>query len=157
MVGLVAERDQKARTGPEGYHHHKWQRVGAETLRGAPRNGERQCRCRVVWSRFRSVARIVLTAFISPFRSERQMACDLFEEGEFIEVFVDIPLDVAEARDPKGLYKKARRGELKNFTGIDSAYEAPEKPAVHLKTAHTSPKAAAEAVIDALRARGLIH
>ncbi|MYL24794.1 sulfate adenylyltransferase subunit CysN [Halomonas alkaliantarctica] len=100
---------------------------------------------------------IVLTAFISPFRSERQMAQDLMEEGEFIEIFVDTPLEVAEERDPKGLYKKARRGELKNFTGIDSAYEAPEAPAVHLKTAHTSPEAAAEAVIDALRERGLIH
>ncbi|MCL7928586.1 sulfate adenylyltransferase subunit CysN [Halomonas llamarensis] len=100
---------------------------------------------------------IVLSAFISPFRSERQVARDLVGEGEFIEVFVDAPLDVAEARDPKGLYKKARRGELKNFTGIDSAYEDPETPEVHLKTATSSPEAAADAVIAALRERGLIN
>ncbi|MCP2936229.1 adenylyl-sulfate kinase, partial [Salmonella enterica subsp. enterica serovar Typhimurium] len=69
---------------------------------------------------------IVLTAFISPFRSERRMARGLLEDGEFIEIFVDTPIAVAEERDPKGLYKKARRGEIKNFTGIDSPYEAPE-------------------------------
>ncbi|MDR5899462.1 sulfate adenylyltransferase subunit CysN [Halomonas vilamensis] len=100
---------------------------------------------------------IVLSAFISPFRSERQMARDLVGEGEFIEVFVDTPLDVAEERDPKGLYKKARRGELKNFTGIDSAYEMPETPEVHLKTATSSPEEAAETVMVALRERGLIN
>ena len=71
---------------------------------------------------------IVLAAFISPFRAERQMARALLAEGEFIEIFVDTPLAVAEQRDPKGLYRKARRGELKNFTGIDSPYEAPEHP-----------------------------
>ncbi|MCC4266224.1 adenylyl-sulfate kinase, partial [Oceanimonas baumannii] len=71
---------------------------------------------------------IVLTAFISPFRAERRLARELLEEGEFIEVHVDTPLNVAEERDVKGLYKKARRGELKNFTGIDSAYEQPENP-----------------------------
>ncbi len=69
---------------------------------------------------------IVLTAFISPFRAERRMARDMMAEGEFVEVFVDTPLAVAEARDVKGLYAKARAGELKNFTGIDSPYEAPE-------------------------------
>lgn len=99
---------------------------------------------------------IVMSAFISPFRSERQLARDLLEEGEFIEIFVDAPLDVVEARDPKGLYKKARRGELKNFTGIDSAYEAPEAPDVHLKTSEMDAEEAADAVIAALRERGMI-
>jgi bifunctional enzyme CysN/CysC len=68
---------------------------------------------------------IVLVTFISPFRADRAMARGLFKEGEFIEVFVDTPLEIAEQRDPKGLYAKARRGEIKNFTGIDSRYEAP--------------------------------
>src|SRR5207253_1029146 len=71
---------------------------------------------------------IVLTAFISPFRSERAMARGLLGDGEFVEIYVDTPLEVAEQRDVKGLYRKARRGELANFTGIDSPYEAPEEP-----------------------------
>ncbi|MDN6298495.1 MAG: sulfate adenylyltransferase subunit CysN [Halomonas sp.] len=100
---------------------------------------------------------IVLSAFISPFRSERQLARDLLDDGEFIEIHVDAPLDVVEARDPKGLYKKARRGELKNFTGIDSAYETPEQPEVHLQTANMSTEEAADAVIATLRERGLIN
>ncbi|MFJ5428856.1 adenylyl-sulfate kinase [Pectobacterium actinidiae] len=75
---------------------------------------------------------VVLTAFISPHRAERKMVQDLLGEGQFIEVFVDTPLATCEARDPKGLYKKARAGELCNFTGIDSAYEAPEAPDSHL-------------------------
>ena len=77
---------------------------------------------------------IVLVSFISPFRSERRMARELMEEGEFLEVFVDTPLEIAEARDPKGLYAKARRGELANFTGIDSPYEPPEHAEVRLDT-----------------------
>jgi bifunctional enzyme CysN/CysC len=77
---------------------------------------------------------VVLTAFISPFAAERRMARDLFEEGEFVEIYVDTPLEVAEARDPKGLYKKARLGELPHFTGISSPYEAPEHSDVHIKT-----------------------
>ena len=81
---------------------------------------------------------VVITAFISPFRSERDMARSLFDEGEFIEVFVDTPLATAEARDPKGLYKKARRGELPHFTGIDSPYEAPQNPDAVLNTATLS-------------------
>jgi bifunctional enzyme CysN/CysC len=97
---------------------------------------------------------IVLTAFISPFRAERAMARGLFEEGEFIEVHVDTPLDVAEARDVKGLYRKARRGELRNFTGIDSPYEAPEAPEIRLNTDQQSAEAAADAVIARLRALG---
>lgn len=99
---------------------------------------------------------IVMSAFISPFRSERQLARDLLEAGEFIEIYVDAPLDVVEARDPKGLYKKARRGELKNFTGIDSSYEAPEAPDVHLKTSEMSAEEAADRVINTLRERGVI-
>ncbi|HEY9193866.1 MAG TPA: adenylyl-sulfate kinase, partial [Methyloversatilis sp.] len=77
---------------------------------------------------------IVLTAFISPFRSERRMARGLLEDGEFIEIFIDTPIAVAEERDPKGLYKKARRGEIKNFTGIDSPYEAPENAEIRVDT-----------------------
>lgn len=97
---------------------------------------------------------IVLTAFISPFRTERQMARDLLTDGEFLEVFVDVPLDIAEQRDPKGLYKKARRGELKNFTGIDSPYEIPDRPELVIDTSAMTAEEAADRVIDALRARG---
>ena len=99
---------------------------------------------------------IVLTAFISPFRSERALARSLVAEGEFIEIHVDTPLDVAEQRDVKGLYKKARRGELANFTGIDSPYEAPETPELRLDTTAASAEQAAERVVALLRERGLI-
>ncbi|GGB48019.1 adenylyl-sulfate kinase [Oceanisphaera marina] len=99
---------------------------------------------------------IVLTAFISPFKAERRMAREQLAEGEFIEVFVDTPLSVAEERDVKGLYKKARRGELKNFTGIDSAYERPEAPEIHLDAARLSADEAADLVIAELRKRGVI-
>ncbi|CAM2805570.1 adenylyl-sulfate kinase [Helicobacter burdigaliensis] len=78
---------------------------------------------------------IVLCAFISPFERERKMVRDLFEKEEFIEVFVDTPLELCEKRDPKGLYKKARNGEIKNFTGIDSPYETPENPEIHIISA----------------------
>jgi bifunctional enzyme CysN/CysC len=77
---------------------------------------------------------IVLTAFISPFKAERAIAREMFDEGEFVEIHVDTPLDVAESRDPKGLYKKARKGELPHFTGIDSPYEAPENPELRANT-----------------------
>ncbi len=90
---------------------------------------------------------IVLTSFISPFRSERQMARDLMGEGEFVEVFVDTPLEVCEARDPKGLYRKARAGELKNFTGIDSEYEVPEAAEIVLKSAEQDPDQLADQII----------
>ncbi len=90
---------------------------------------------------------IVLTAFISPFRAERQMVREMLPKGEFVEVFVDTPLDVAEARDVKGLYKKARDGELKNFTGIDSPYEAPETPEIRVNTVDMTPVEAAEYII----------
>jgi bifunctional enzyme CysN/CysC len=99
---------------------------------------------------------IAIVSFISPFRSERRMARDLVEAGEFLEVFVDAPLDVAEARDPKGLYAKARRGELRNFTGIDSPYEPPEAPELRIDTTALTPTAAAARVVAALRDRGVI-
>ncbi len=96
---------------------------------------------------------IVLTAFISPFRAERRMARRLLQAGEFFEVFVDAPLAVAEARDPKGLYKKARRGEIKNFTGIDSPYEAPEAPEIRIDTAALAPEDAAREILAELARR----
>ena len=99
---------------------------------------------------------IVITAFISPFRAERAMARSLLQPGEFVEVFVDTPLDVAEANDVKGLYKKARRGELKNFTGVDSPYERPESPEIHIDTQRCSPEQAADQIIERLRALGMI-
>jgi bifunctional enzyme CysN/CysC len=99
---------------------------------------------------------IVLVSFISPFRSERAMARSLLETGEFVEIFVDVPLAVAEERDPKGLYRKARRGELKNFTGIDSPYEAPERPEIRIDTTATTPERAAEQIVAVLEARGIL-
>ena len=90
---------------------------------------------------------IVLTAFISPFRAERRMVRDLLSNGEFVEIFVDTPLEVAEARDVKGLYKKARAGELKNFTGIDSPYEEPEQPEIRVDTVAMTPAEAAERIV----------
>ncbi len=91
---------------------------------------------------------IVLTAFISPFRAERQMVRDMLEPGEFVEIFVDTPLDVAEGRDVKGLYKKARAGQLKNFTGIDSPYEAPENAEIRVNTVDMTPEEAARFIIQ---------
>jgi bifunctional enzyme CysN/CysC len=98
---------------------------------------------------------IVLVSFISPFRSERRMARELLEEGEFVEVFVDTPLEEAERRDVKGLYAKARAGQLKNFTGIDSPYEAPEKPEIRIDTTQISPEQAAERIVGWLVGEGL--
>ncbi len=97
---------------------------------------------------------IVLASFISPFRAERDTVRALVEEGEFIEVFVDTPLAVAEERDPKGLYKKARRGELAHFTGIDSPYEAPEQPELRVDTSVISAEAAADAIVSLLERSG---
>ncbi|MFL0672239.1 MAG: sulfate adenylyltransferase subunit CysN [Erythrobacter sp.] len=91
---------------------------------------------------------IVLTAFISPFRAEREMVRKMLPEGEFIEIFVETPLEVAESRDVKGLYKKARAGKLKNFTGIDSPYEPPENPEIRVNTVDMSPEEAARFIID---------
>lgn len=99
---------------------------------------------------------IVLVSFISPFRAERRLARDLLEKGEFCEVFVDAPLGVAEQRDPKGLYKKARRGELKNFTGIDSPYERPEHPEVRIDTTAMAAEEAADGIIEQLRSMGIL-
>ncbi len=99
---------------------------------------------------------IVIVSFISPFKAERDMARRLMPEGEFIEIFVDTPLDVAESRDVKGLYKKARAGQLKHFTGVDSPYEAPENPEIHIRNASGSAEAAADEVLDLLRARRII-
>jgi bifunctional enzyme CysN/CysC len=99
---------------------------------------------------------IVIVSFISPFRSERRMARSLMDAGEFLEVFVDTPLEVAESRDRKGLYAKARRGEIVNFTGVDSPYEPPEQPEVHLDTTAEPAEASAQRVLDALAERGLL-
>ncbi|WP_338425765.1 sulfate adenylyltransferase subunit CysN [Sphingopyxis kveilinensis] len=93
---------------------------------------------------------IVITAFISPFRAEREMVRAMLPEGEFVEVFIDTPLEEAERRDVKGLYKKARSGQLKNFTGIDSPYEAPENPEIRIDTTAMSPEAAADLIVDRL-------
>ena len=94
---------------------------------------------------------IVLVAFISPFRAERQLARGLFEAGEFIEVFVDTSLEECERRDVKGLYAKARRGELKNFTGIDSDYGPPEAPEIHLRTLNGNPEVCVDQIVHLLR------
>ncbi len=99
---------------------------------------------------------IVLISFISPFRAERMMARALFEPGEFFEVFIDTPLAVAEDRDPKGLYKKARRGELQNFTGIDSPYEPPDRPEIRIDTTSRSAVDAARFVIERLEGEGFV-
>ncbi|NOT27593.1 MAG: adenylyl-sulfate kinase [Acidobacteria bacterium] len=99
---------------------------------------------------------IVLVSFISPFRAERRMARGLMEQGEFIEVFVDTPIHVAEARDPKGLYKKARRGDLKNFTGVDSPYEVPEASEIRIDTTRVTPEQAVDSIISRLRSAGTV-
>ena len=98
---------------------------------------------------------MTLVSFISPFRAERQMARDLLPPGDFLEVHVDTPLSVAEARDVKGLYRKARLGNLANFTGIDSPYEAPEAPEVHIATTEVSADGAADQILSVLVQRGL--
>jgi bifunctional enzyme CysN/CysC len=90
---------------------------------------------------------IVIVSLISPFRAERQTARSLFAPGEFVEIFVDAPLEECERRDVKGLYAKARRGELKNFTGIDSDYEAPHTPEIHLRTVGTTPESCVEEIL----------
>jgi bifunctional enzyme CysN/CysC len=100
---------------------------------------------------------IVLVSFISPFRSERQLARDLMPKGEFLEVFIDTPLEVAEARDPKGLYKKARLGEIKHFTGISSPYEAPDSPEIRIDTTLISSEEAADRILRALDERGILR
>ena len=96
---------------------------------------------------------VVITAFISPFRSERDMARRLLEADEFVEVYIDVSLETAEARDPKGLYKKARRGELPHFTGIDSDYEPPEKPDLILDTERQSVEQCVENLLSYLKVK----
>ena len=100
---------------------------------------------------------ITLVSFISPFQSERQLARELAEEGEFIEIYVDTPLEVAEQRDIKGLYKKARAGDIKNFTGIDSPYEAPQNPEIRVDTVTNSAEQAAELILQKLQTWDMIN
>ncbi len=99
---------------------------------------------------------IVLTAFISPFQKERDAVRELVEEDEFIEVFIDTPLEVCESRDPKGLYKKARKGEIPNFTGISSPYEAPGKPEIHIINDKITIEDVTKQIIDYLQNKGYI-
>ena len=100
---------------------------------------------------------INLTAFISPYRKDRQAARELSNDGSFIEVFVDCPVDVCEQRDPKGAYKKAREGIIKEFTGISAPYEAPENPEIHLRTDKISVEECVEVIIDYLIRQRFIH
>jgi adenylylsulfate kinase len=109
---------------------------------------------------FAQAGLVTLTAFVSPYRRDRDQARRLVEArgrpGDFIEVFVDTPLDICEQRDPKGLYKRARAGELKNFTGLDDPYEPPEKADLVLDTTRHLPDALARQVVELLRSRGII-
>lgn len=100
---------------------------------------------------------IVMTAFISPFKKERELAKSLLEENEFIEVFVDTPIEVCETRDPKGLYRKARKGEIKNFTGIDSVYERPNNPDIVLDTSKVSVNEGLQLMMAYLHEKGYLH
>ncbi len=108
---------------------------------------------------FADAGAISMTSFISPYRADRDQARALHEEADlpFIEVFMDTPLDVCEERDPKGLYKKARAGEVKQFTGISDPYEPPLDPELTINTAETSPTEAAALVLDLLEQRGIVH
>jgi adenylylsulfate kinase len=99
---------------------------------------------------------ITITAFISPYKADRDAVRALFEPGRFFEVFVDTPIDLCEKRDPKGLYKKARAGEIKGFTGIDDPYEAPERPELVVETADVSPQEAAVILVQMLEERGVL-
>lgn len=99
---------------------------------------------------------IVLTAFISPFKADRNYCRSLLQEGEFVEVFVDTPIEVCEKRDPKGLYQKARSGDIKHFTGIDSAYEAPQSAEIHLNYQDETPEQTTERLYQALQAKGYV-
>ncbi|MGJ8532863.1 MAG: sulfate adenylyltransferase subunit CysN [Alphaproteobacteria bacterium] len=99
---------------------------------------------------------ITLVSFISPFRAERQLVRDMLDDGEFVEIFVDTPFEDCAKRDPKGLYAKALRGEIKNFTGVDSPYEAPTAPDIHLQTSGQSPEEILDVLEGALRAKGIL-
>ena len=99
---------------------------------------------------------VALTSFVSPYRADRDAVRDLMEDGEFLEVFVDTPVEICEQRDPKGLYAKARAGEIPNFTGISDPYESTENPELVIETASSTPEEAANAIIDMLQKRGKI-
>ncbi len=99
---------------------------------------------------------VALTSFVSPYRADRDAVRDLMEDGEFLEVFVDTPVEICERRDPKGLYAKARAGEIPNFTGISDPYESPENPELVIETASSTPEEAANTIIDMLQKRGKI-
>jgi adenylylsulfate kinase len=105
---------------------------------------------------FAQTGTIALTAFISPYRSDRDKVRDTMKAGEFVEVFVDAPIEVCEQRDPKGLYKKARAGEIKGFTGIDDPYEEPRSPELVLLAAEKTPDLLAEEIIDYLKSSQII-
>ncbi len=105
---------------------------------------------------FADAGAVVLTAFISPYRRDRERVRALLGQGEFVEVFVDTPLEICEARDPKGLYKKARAGEISNFTGINAPYEAPRSPEVHLETADLGVDEAAAKVVRYLATHDIL-
>lgn len=109
-----------------------------------------------VASLFADSGLITLTAFISPFRADRSLAQKCVGEASFVEVFIDTPLDVCEQRDPKGLYKKARAGDIPSFTGISSPYEAPENPSLRVATADQTPEQSAAQVVEHLRAQGVL-
>ncbi|OHU90667.1 adenylyl-sulfate kinase [Pseudoalteromonas amylolytica] len=99
---------------------------------------------------------IVSSAFISPFEADRASARSRLNDGEFVEIFIDTPIEVCEARDPKGLYKKARAGEIPNFTGISSAFESPKKPEIHIHTQHHSIAQSVELIVSYLRSKQII-
>ncbi|MFA5938591.1 MAG: adenylyl-sulfate kinase [Sinimarinibacterium sp.] len=103
---------------------------------------------------FADAGLIALTAFISPFRADRDLVRKIMPEGQFFEVYVHAPLDVCESRDPKGLYKKARAGQIKNFTGIDSPYEAPEKPELTINTGELSIEQSVQKLLGFLKEKG---
>lgn len=105
---------------------------------------------------FTDAGLLVMSAFISPFRADREMVRNLVEQNEFVEIFMSTPLEECERRDPKGLYRKARLGEIKNFTGIDSAYEAPEQAEITLNTAEQSVEECVASIIAYLRAHQII-
>jgi adenylylsulfate kinase len=106
---------------------------------------------------FADAGLIVLTAFISPYRADRDAVRRLIDPGRFIEIYVDCPIDICERRDPKGLYKRARRGEIKQFTGIDAPYEAPLHPELIVKTAEQTLEASVGRILDDVRRRGLTN
>ena len=106
--------------------------------------------------RLRIVAAVVLVSFISPYRAERMLARDCVEDGEFLEIFVDTPVDECRRRDPKGLYARADAGQIHNFTGVEAPYEAPLDPEIQLHSMAAPPEVLAEQVVVELRRRGIV-